>query len=98
MYVFPYFLLTGLPTPKPNCFTNGNEVVYKGCLTHKATGVVVPQCLCVPKGLQQWVGLEDDVLDVLHMLAATRHLGQVVHDELGRHSLTGSRLSTAGLP
>ena len=33
--------------------------------THEATGVVVPDRLGVPEGLQQRVGLEDDVFDVL---------------------------------
>ena len=33
--------------------------------THKATGVVVPDGLGVPEGLQQRVGLQDDVFDML---------------------------------
>lgn len=96
-YTHASFSLTALPIPKANCFTSGNEDDHE-CQTHKATGVVVPQCLCIPKGLQQRVGLQDDILDVLYVLPPARHLGQVVHDELGRDSLPGSGLSTAGVP
>lgn len=32
---------------------------------YKSAGVVVPHCLGVPEGLQEGVGLEDDVFDVL---------------------------------
>lgn len=33
--------------------------------TYKSAGVVVADCLGVPEGLQEWVGLKDDVLDML---------------------------------
>lgn len=33
--------------------------------SYKSAGVVVPQSLGVAKGLEQWVGLQDDVFDVL---------------------------------
>ena len=33
--------------------------------THESAGVVVPDSLGIPEGLQQRVGLQDNVLDVL---------------------------------
>lgn len=34
--------------------------------THKSAGVVVADCLRITEGLQQGVGLQDDVFNVLH--------------------------------
>lgn len=34
---------------------------------YESAGVVVPHCLGVAKGLQQRVGLEDDIFDVLRV-------------------------------
>lgn len=50
--------------------------------TYKSAGIVVTDRLGVPKGLQQWVGLQDNVLDVLSQqtdqrLGRCKHLPQV---------------------
>lgn len=47
--------------------------------TYKSAGVVVPDRLGIPESLQQWVGLQDNVLDVLsqqtdQMLGSCKYL------------------------
>lgn len=43
-----------------------NQVTFcKRAKTYESAGVVVPDSLGIPEGLQQRVGLQDDVLDVL---------------------------------
>ena len=69
--------------------------MYLASRTYEAAGVVVAHCLGVSEGLQQRVGLEDDVLDVLDSLPASGDAGDVLHDELGGHRLSGARLAAA---
>jgi hypothetical protein len=56
--------------------------------------VVVSEGLGVTKGLQQWVGLKDNVLDVSDLLRVTRDSGNVLHNQLGSLGLTGSGFTT----
>ena len=55
--------------------------------------VVVSDRLGVPEGLKKRIGELDDVLDVVGPVPTTGDLGDVVHDELGGHSLAGSALT-----
>ena len=59
-------------------------------ITHESGRVVVSDGLGVSERLEERVGLEDDVLDLLGRGAAAGHLGEVVHDELGRDGLAGA--------
>ena len=61
----------------------------------EARGVVVAVGLCVAEGLEDGVGLQEDVLDPLD-LALPRHVGHrsdVPHDDLGGLRLAGTRLA-----
>ena len=54
------------------------DIFWKREETYKSAGVVVPDGLGVPKGLQQRVGLQDNVLDVLSQQTGQR-LGRCKH-------------------
>lgn len=49
-------------------FPTWTELDFK--VFSKSAGVVVPDGLGVPEGFQQWVGLQDDVLDMLDLRAS----------------------------
>lgn len=55
--------------------------------------IVIADCLCVTKGLEERVGLEDDVLYTGHLCAAPTHSSHILHDELAGLGLPGARLS-----
>ena len=52
-------------------------------MTHMSTRVVVPQCLCTTETLQQWVGSQHHVLDLLDTTILPSGYGSdVLHDAL----------------
>ena len=62
--------------------------------THMSTRVVIPQRLRTSEALQQRVGGEHHVLDLLDAaVLPSRHCGDVLHDPLRRLCLAGTGLS-----
>ena len=60
----PYFLGDTELNQECQQHQSGGTLYYRK-ETHKSARVVVPDRLGIPEGLQQRVGLQDDVLDVL---------------------------------
>lgn len=57
-------------------------------------GIVVPQCLCVSERLEQWIGGQHHVLDLLDRgVGPTRDIRNVLHQSLCGFCLSCSRLS-----
>lgn len=59
--------------------------------TYKATGVIIPQGLGIPKRFQNWICLQDFVL---HSPASAKS-GQILHGDLRCLSLSGTALTAA---
>jgi hypothetical protein len=56
--------------------------------------IVVPQRLGITKRLEQRIGFENDVLDVIHSIATTRDIRNVLHHQLGSLGFTSTGLTT----
>lgn len=64
---------TRLSSPIPHC--PGMAWAWPALETYKSAGVVVPDSFGVAKGLQQRIGLQDDVFDVLGMRGTVKSEG-----------------------
>ena len=61
---------------------------------YEAGRVVIAGGLGISKGLQDRVGIEELVLDTVHLCAAATDSGNVLHDDLGRLGLAGTTLTS----
>lgn len=68
-------------------------MIFFNLFIYETRRVVVPDCLCVTEGLEEGVGLEDDVLHAGHLCAPPAHGGNVLHDKLASLCLSGTRLT-----
>merc|ERR1712137_1468151 len=60
----------------------------------ETTGVVVTQSLGITEGFEQRVGLQNYMLHIIDTSTVTRHSRNVLHDQLGGFSFSGTGFTT----
>ena len=86
--------MVGLALRQAHSATKGTKIE-----THKTRGVVVSYCLCISKSLENWIGLNNLLLESAKFLALMRLArdgGDILNDLFGIFRFSRTRLTTKG--